>query len=56
MRFDVPILSNSREMPEPILAAAAAIGDYHAFPDASGHFGIYGGTFVSAATVKETTQ
>ena len=29
----------------------AAIADYHAYPDASGHFGIYGGTFVAETLI-----
>ena len=33
------------------LAADAPIADYHAFPDPSGHFGIYGGTFVSETLI-----
>ena len=40
-------------MPTPNDAAVstAAISDYHAFPDASGHFGDYGGTFVSETLI-----
>ncbi len=34
-----------------VLPADAPITDYHAFPDPSGHFGIYGGTFVSETLI-----
>ena len=47
----MPILSNSQLATNPLLADAAAISDYHAFPDASGHFGVYGGTFVSETLI-----
>ena len=42
-------MSNSRVVGHS--PAPAAITDYHAFPDASGHFGIYGGTFVSETLI-----
>ncbi len=42
----MPITSNSAAA-QPIHPAGAAATDYHAYPDASGHFGPYGGSFVS---------
>ena len=40
----MPILNDSQLMPaSPVVASVA---DYNAFPDAGGHFGVYGGTFV----------
>jgi tryptophan synthase beta chain len=43
----VPILSNAQLPAGDSPATGQAIADYHAYPDAEGHFGIYGGTFVS---------
>ena len=37
--------------PNDAVVSTAAISDYHAFPDASGHFGDYGGTFVSETLI-----
>ncbi len=31
--------------------SASPIADYHAFPDAQGHFGRYGGSFVAETLV-----
>jgi tryptophan synthase beta chain len=46
-------------MQAPPAPTQSPIGDYHAFPDATGHFGIYGGTFVSEtliAPLQELTE
>ncbi len=43
-------ISSSTQAANPVDSvsdAAHSIGDFHAYPDATGHFGIYGGTFVS---------
>jgi len=47
----VPISSNLKSSAGLQTADPAAISDYHAFPDASGHFGDYGGTFVSETLI-----
>jgi tryptophan synthase beta chain len=46
----VPILSNPRNADHAV-PDGSAIADYHAYPDATGHFGIYGGTFVSETLI-----
>ena len=49
----MPILKDSmhRQAESATGADAPATVDYHAWPDASGHFGAYGGTFVSETLV-----
>ena len=47
----MPSSSNPKPSAPAQAADAAAISDYHAFPDASGHFGMYGGTFVSETLI-----
>ena len=47
----MPSSSDPKPSARPQAADAAAISDYHAFPDASGHFGLYGGTFVSETLI-----
>ena len=44
----MPILSDTQAPPA---LTPSPISDYHAFPDATGHFGIYGGTFVSETLI-----
>ena len=47
----MPIMTTTRPAAEFPSADAASISDFHAFPDADGHFGIYGGTFVSETLI-----
>ena len=47
----MPSSSNPKPSIGSQLADPAAISDYHAFPDAAGHFGDYGGTFVSETLI-----
>ena len=35
-----------------VMATDTGIADYHAFPDAAGHFGIFGGSFVSETLIE----